>query len=146
MWSTSCNLDSDYNEQWHTVEVRDKAGNTTTVYFYVHEEHSFDEKTGICENCGYQATVLIKYVDKNNEEKFVSGDSYEEAMYKASSLVTADPDKQYNLKLYGDAEKSDSWSACGSGKWTFDLNGHAIINLRTLTGILQNMRLHMARI
>ena len=128
VWSTSCNLDSDYNEQWHTVEVRDKAGNTTTVYFYVHEEHSFDEKTGICENCGYQATVLIKYVDKNNEEKFVSGDSYEEAMYKASSLVTADPDKQYNLKLYGDAEKSDSWSACGSGKWTFDLNGHAIIN------------------
>ena len=69
VWSTSCNLDSDYNEQWHTVEVRDKAGNTTTVYFYVHEEHSFDEKTGICENCGYQATVLIKYIDKNNEGK-----------------------------------------------------------------------------
>lgn len=94
----------------------------------MHKEHSFNEETGICENCGYQATVLIKYVDKNNEEKFVSGDSYEEAMDKASPLVTADPDKQYNLKLYGDAEKSDSWSACGSGKWTFDLNGHAIIN------------------
>ena len=114
VWSNTCNLDSAYNEQWHTVEVCDKAGNTTTVYFYVHKEHSFNEETGICENCGYQATVLIKYVDKNNEEKFVSGDSYEEAMDKASPLVTAGPDKQYNLKLYGDAEKSDSWSACGS--------------------------------
>ena len=118
--------DTDYVERWITFEVQDKAGNISTVEVYVHKEHSFDEETGVCAYCGYQAAVLIKCSNDNNEEEFVSGGGLDETMRKA------DENKfdRFYLKLYGNVEKKAGVGTYGSTskKWTFDLNGYTISN------------------
>ena len=118
--------DTDRTERWITFEVHDKAGNISTVEVYVHKEHSFDEETGVCAYCGYQAAVLIKCSNDNNEEEFVSGGGLDETMRKA------DENKfdRFYLKLYGNVEKKAGVGTYGSTskKWTFDLNGYTISN------------------
>ena len=113
-------------ERWITFEVHDKAGNISTVEFYVHKDHSFDEETGVCAYCGYKAAVLIKCSNDNNEEEFVSGGGLDETMRKADENRF----DRFYLKLYGNVEKMSGAGAYGSTskKWTFDLNGYAISN------------------
>lgn len=116
--------DTDRTERWITFEVHDKAGNISTVEVYVHKEHSFDEETGICAYCGYQAAVLIKCSNDNNEEEFVSGGGLDETMRKADENRF----DRFYLKLYGNVEKMSGAGTYGSTskKWTFDLNGYTI--------------------
>ena len=118
--------DTDRTERWITFEVHDKAGNISTVEVYVHKEHSFDEETGVCAYCGYQAAVLIKCSNDNNEEAFVSGDGLDETMRK----VDENKFDRFYLKLYGNVEKMSGAGAYGSTskKLTFDLNGYTISN------------------
>lgn len=118
--------DTDRTERWITFEVHDKAGNISTVEVYVHKEHSFDEETGVCDYCGYQAAVLIKCSNDNNEEEFVSGDGLDETMRKADENRF----DRFYLKLYGNVEKKAGAGTYGSTskKWTFDLNGYTISN------------------
>lgn len=118
--------DTDRTERWITFEVHDKAGNISTVEVYVHKEHSFDEETGVCAYCGYQAAVLIKCSNDNNEEEFVSGDGLDETMRKADENRF----DRFYLKLYGNVEKKAGVGTYGSTskKWTFDLNGYTISN------------------
>ena len=118
--------DTDYVERWITFEVHDKAGNISTVEVYVHKEHSFDEETGVCAYCGYQAAVLIKCSNDNNEEEFVSGGGLDETMRKADENRF----DRFYLKLYGNVEKKAGVGTYGSTskKWTFDLNGYTISN------------------
>lgn len=118
--------DTDRAERWITFEVHDKAGNISTVEVYVHKEHSFDEETGVCAYCGYQAAVLIKCSNDNNEEEFVSGDGLDETMRK----VDENKFDRFYLKLYGNVEKKAGVGTYGSTskKWTFDLNGYTISN------------------
>lgn len=118
--------DTDRTERWITFEVHDKAGNISTVEVYVHKEHSFDEETGVCAYCGYQAAVLIKCSNDNNEEAFVSGGGLDETMRK----VDENKFDRFYLKLYGNVEKMSGVGAYGSTskKWTFDLNGYTISN------------------
>ena len=118
--------DTDYVERWITFEVHDKAGNISTVEVYVHKEHSFDEETGVCAYCGYQAAVLIKCSNDNNEEEFVSGGGLDETMRK----VDENRFDRFYLKLYGNVEKKAGVGTYGSTskKWTFDLNGYTISN------------------
>ena len=118
--------DTDRTERWITFEVHDKAGNISTVEFYVHKEHSFDEETGVCDYCGYQAAVLIKCSNDNNEEAFVSGGGLDETMRKADENRF----DRFYLKLYGNVEKMSGAGTYGSTskKWTFDLNGYTISN------------------
>ena len=113
-------------ERWITFEVHDKAGNISTVEVYVHKAHSFDEETGVCAYCGYQAAVLIKCSNDNNEEEFVSGGGLDETMRKADENRF----DRFYLKLYGNVEKMSGAGAYGSTskKWTFDLNGYTISN------------------
>ncbi len=118
--------DTDFVERWITFEAHDRAGNISTVEVYVHKDHSFDEETGVCAYCGYEATVLIKCSNDNNEEELVSGDGLDETMRKA------DENKfdRFYLKLYGNVEKKAGAGTYGSTsqKWTFDLNGYTISN------------------
>ena len=118
--------DTDRTERWITFEVHDKAGNISTVEVYVHKEHSFDEETGVCAYCGYQAAVLIKCSNDNNEEEFVSGGGLDETMRKADENRF----DRFYLKLYGNVEKKAGVGTYGSTskKWTFDLNGYTISN------------------
>lgn len=118
--------DTDRTERWITFEVHDKAGNISTVEVYVHKEHSFDEETGVCAYCGYQAAVLIKCSNDNNEEEFVSGGGLDETMRK----VDENKFDRFYLKLYGNVEKMSGAGTYGSTskKWTFDLNGYTISN------------------
>ena len=118
--------DTDRTERWITFEVHDKAGNISTVEVYVHKEHSFDEETGVCAYCGYQAAVLIKCSNDNNEEAFVSGGGLDETMRKADENRF----DRFYLKLYGNVEKKSGDGTYGSTskKWTFDLNGYTISN------------------
>lgn len=118
--------DTDRTERWITFEVHDKAGNISTVEVYVHKEHSFDEETGVCAYCGYQAAVLIKCSNDNNEEEFVSGGGLDETMRK----VDENKFDRFYLKLYGNVEKKAGVGTYGSTskKWTFDLNGYTISN------------------
>lgn len=118
--------DTDRTERWITFEVHDKAGNISTVEVYVHKEHSFDEETGVCAYCGYQAAVLIKCSNDNNEEEFVSGDGLDETMRK----VDENKFDRFYLKLYGNVEKMSGAGTYGSTskKLTFDLNGYTISN------------------
>ncbi len=118
--------DTDRTERWITFEVHDKAGNISTFEVYVHKEHSFDEETGVCAYCGYQAAVLIKCSNDNNEEEFVSGDGLDETMRKADENRF----DRFYLKLYGNVEKMSGAGTYGSTskKWTFDLNGYTISN------------------
>lgn len=118
--------DTDRTERWITFEVHDKAGNISTFEVYVHKEHSFDEETGVCAYCGYQAAVLIKCSNDNNEEEFVSGDGLDETMRK----VDENKFDRFYLKLYGNVEKKAGVGTYGSTskKWTFDLNGYTISN------------------
>ena len=118
--------DTDLTERWITFEVHDKAGNISTVEVYVHKGHSFDEETGVCTYCGYQAAVLIKCSNDNNEEAFVSGGGLDETMRK----VDENKFDRFYLKLYGNVEKMSGVGAYGSTskKWTFDLNGYTISN------------------
>ena len=118
--------DTDLTERWITFEVHDKAGNISTVEVYVHKAHSFDEETGVCAYCGYQAAVLIKCSNDNNEEAFVSGGGLNETMRKADENRF----DRFYLKLYGNVEKMSGAGAYGSTskKWTFDLNGYTISN------------------
>lgn len=118
--------DTDRTERWITFEVHDKAGNISTVEVYVHKEHSFDEETGVCDYCGYQAAVLIKCSNDNNEEEFVSGGGLDETMRK----VDENKFDRFYLKLYGNVEKMSGAGTYGSTskKWTFDLNGYTISN------------------
>lgn len=118
--------DTDRTERWITFEVHDKAGNISTVEVYVHKEHSFDEETGVCAYCGYQAAVLIKCSNDNNEEEFVSGGGLDETMRK----VDENRFDRFYLKLYGNVEKmSGAWTyGSTSKKLTFDLNGYTISN------------------
>lgn len=118
--------DTDLTERWITFEVHDKAGNISTVEVYVHKGHSFDEETGVCAYCGYQAAVLIKCSNDNNEEAFVSGGGLDETMRK----VDENKFDRFYLKLYGNVEKMSGVGAYGSTskKWTFDLNGYTISN------------------
>ena len=118
--------DTDRTERWITFEVHDKAGNISTVEVYVHKEHSFDEETGVCAYCGYQAAVLIKCSNDNNEEEFVSGGGLDETMRK----VDENRFDRFYLKLYGNVEKKAGVGTYGSTskKWTFDLNGYTISN------------------
>lgn len=113
-------------ERWITFEVHDKAGNISTVEVYVHKDHSFDEETGVCAYCGYQAAVLIKCSNDNNEEAFVSGGGLDETMRKADENRF----DRFYLKLYGNVEKKSGAGTYGSTskKWTFDLNGYTISN------------------
>ena len=117
---------ADRTERWITFEVHDKAGNISTVEVYVHKAHSFDEETGVCAYCGYQAAVLIKCSNDNNEEAFVSGGGLDETMRKADENRF----DRFYLKLYGNVEKMSGAVAYGSTskKWTFDLNGYTISN------------------
>ena len=129
IWSSSFLVaasDTDRTERWITFEVHDKAGNISTVEVYVHKEHSFDEETGVCAYCGYQAAVLIKCSNDNNEEAFVSGGGLDETMRK----VDENRFDRFYLKLYGNVEKMSGAVAYGSTskKWTFDLNGYTISN------------------
>lgn len=118
--------DTDRTERWITFEVHDKAGNISTVEVYVHKEHSFDEETGVCAYCGYQAAVLIKCSNDNNEEEVVSGDGLDETMRK----VDENKFDRFYMKLYGNVEKKAGVVTYGSTskKWTFDLNGYTISN------------------
>ena len=118
--------DTDRTERWITFEVHDKAGNISTVEVYVHKDHSFDEETGVCDYCGYQAAVLIKCSNDNNEEEFVSGGGLDETMRKADENRFV----RFYLKLYGNVEKTSGAGTYGSTskKWTFDLNGYTISN------------------
>ena len=118
--------DTDRAERWITFEVHDKAGNISTFEVYVHKEHSFDEETGVCAYCGYQAAVLIKCSNDNNEEEFVSGGGLDETMRKADENRF----DRFYLKLYGNVEKKAGVGTYGSTskKWTFDLNGYTISN------------------
>ena len=118
--------DTDRTERWITFEVHDKAGNISTVEVYVHKEHSFDEETGVCAYCGYQAAILIKCSNDNNEEEFVSGGGLDETMRK----VDENKFDRFYLKLYGNVEKKAGVVTYGSTskKWTFDLNGYTISN------------------
>ena len=118
--------DTDRTERWITFEVHDKAGNISTVEVYVHKDHSFDEETGVCAYCGYQAAVLIKCSNDNNEEAFVSGGGLDETMRKADENRF----DRFYLKLYGNVEKMSGAGTYGSTskKWTFDLNGYTISN------------------
>ena len=118
--------DTDRTERWITFEVHDKAGNISTVEVYVHKDHSFDEETGVCDYCGYQAAVLIKCSNDNNEEEFVSGGGLDETMRKADENRF----DRFYLKLYGNVEKTSGAGTYGSTskKWTFDLNGYTISN------------------
>ena len=118
--------DTDRTERWITFEVHDKAGNISTVEVYVHKDHSFDEETGVCAYCGYQAAVLIKCSNDNNEEAFVSGGGLDETMRKADENRF----DRFYLKLYGNVEKKSGAGTYGSTskKWTFDLNGYTISN------------------
>ena len=118
--------DTDRTERWITFEVHDKAGNISTVEVYVHKEHSFDEETGVCAYCGYQAAVLIKCSNDNNEEEFVSGGGLDETMRK----VDENKFDRFYLKLYGNVEKMSGAGTYGSTskKLTFDLNGYTISN------------------
>ena len=118
--------DTNRTERWITFEVHDKAGNISTVEVYVHKEHSFDEETGVCAYCGYQAAVLIKCSNDNNEEEFVSGGGLDETMRK----VDENKFDRFYLKLYGNVEKKAGVGTYGSTskKWTFDLNGYTISN------------------
>ena len=118
--------DTDRTERWITFEVHDKAGNISTVEVYVHKEHSFDEETGVCAYCGYQAAVLIKCSNDNNEEEFVSGGGLDETMRK----VDENKFDRFYLKLYGNVEKKAGVGTYGSTskKLTFDLNGYTISN------------------
>ena len=118
--------DTDRTERWITFEVHDKTGNISTVEVYVHKDHSFDEETGVCAYCGYQAAVLIKCSNDNNEEEFVSGDGLDETMRK----VDENKFDRFYLKLYGNVEKKAGVGTYGSTskKWTFDLNGYTISN------------------
>lgn len=118
--------DTDRTERWITFEVHDKAGNISTVEVYVHKEHSFDEETGVCAYCGYQAAVLIKCSNDNNEEEFVSGGGLDETTRKADENRF----DRFYLKLYGNVEKKAGVGTYGSTskKWTFDLNGYTISN------------------
>ena len=118
--------DTDRTERWITFEVHDKAGNISTVEVYVHKEHSFDEETGVCAYCGYQAAVLIKCSNDNNKEEFVSGGGLDETMRKADENRF----DRFYLKLYGNVEKMSGAGTYGSTskKWTFDLNGYTISN------------------
>ena len=118
--------DTDRTERWITFEVHDKAGNISTVEVYVHKEHSFDEETSVCAYCGYQAAVLIKCSNDNNEEEFVSGGGLDETMRK----VDENKFDRFYLKLYGNVEKMSGAGTYGSTskKWTFDLNGYTISN------------------
>lgn len=118
--------DTDRTERWITFEVHDKAGNISTVEVYVHKDHSFDEETGVCAYCGYQAAVLIKCSNDNNEEEFVSGGGLDETMRK----VDENKFDRFYLKLYGNVEKKAGVGTYGSTskKWTFDLNGYTISN------------------
>lgn len=118
--------DTDRTERWITFEVHDKAGNISTVEVYVHKDHSFDEETGVCAYCGYQAAVLIKCSNDNNEEAFVSGSGLDETMRKADENRF----DRFYLKLYGNVEKMSGAGTYGSTskKWTFDLNGYTISN------------------
>lgn len=118
--------DTDRTERWITFEVHDKAGNISTVEVYVHKEHSFDEETGVCAYCGYQAAVLIKCSNDNNEKEFVSGGGLDETMRK----VDENKFDRFYLKLYGNVEKKAGVGTYGSTskKWTFDLNGYTISN------------------
>lgn len=118
--------DTDCTERWITFEVHDKAGNISTVEVYVHKEHSFDEETGVCAYCGYQAAVLIKCSNDNNEEEFVSGGGLDETMRKADENRF----DRFYLKIYGNVEKKAGVGTYGSTskKWTFDLNGYTISN------------------
>ena len=118
--------DTDRTERWITFEVHDKAGNISTVEVYVHKDHSFDEETGVCAYCGYQAAVLIKCSNDNNEEEFVSGGGLDETMRKADENRF----DRFYLKLYGNVEKKAGVGTYGSTskKWTFDLNGYTISN------------------
>lgn len=118
--------DTDRTERWITFEVHDKAGNISTVEVYVHKDHSFDEETGVCAYCGYQAAVLIKCSNDNNEEAFVSGGGLDETMRK----VDENKFDRFYLKLYGNVEKKAGAVTYGSTskKWTFDLNGYTISN------------------
>ncbi len=118
--------DTDRTERWITFEVHDKAGNISTVEVYVHKDHSFDEETGVCDYCGYQAAVLIKCSNDNNEEEFVSGGGLDETMRKADENRF----DRFYLKLYGNVEKISGAGTYGSTskKWTFDLNGYTISN------------------
>ena len=118
--------DTDRTERWITFEVHDKAGNISTVEVYVHKDHSFDEETGVCAYCGYQAAVLIKCSNDNNEEAFVSGGGLDETMRK----VDENKFDRFYLKLYGNVEKKAGVGTYGSTskKWTFDLNGYTISN------------------
>lgn len=113
-------------ERWITFEVHDKAGNISTVEFYVHKDHSFDEETGVCDYCGYKAAVLIKCSNDNNEEAFVSGGGLDETMRK----VDENRFDRFYLKLYGNVEKMSGAGTYGSTskKLTFDLNGYTISN------------------
>lgn len=129
IWSSPflvASSDTDRTERWITFEVHDKAGNISTVEVYVHKEHSFDEETGVCAYCGYQAAVLIKCSNDNNEEEFVSGDGLDETMRK----VDENKFDRFYLKLYGNVEKMSGAVTYGSTskKWTFDLNGYTISN------------------
>lgn len=101
-----------------TFEVHDKAGNISTVEVYVHKEHSFDEETGVCAYCGYQAAVLIKCSNDNNEEEFVSGGGLDETMRKADENRF----DRFYLKLYGNVEKKAGVGTYGSTS----KNGHLI--------------------
>ncbi len=125
IWDDSYILDKLYTEQWIAFEVQDEVGNVTTVEFYVHKEHSFNEETGVCATCGYKATVLIKYINMYHEEKIAFGNSFDNAFGNVQDPLVTELGK---IKLYGNAEKSDSWSTYGTGKWVIDLNGYAINN------------------
>ena len=125
VWGDTYMLDGFYTEQWIAFEAQDEVGNVTTVEFYVHKEHSFNEETGVCTTCKYQATVLIKYINMQHEEKIAFGNSFDNAFGNVQNpLVT----EQGKIKLYGNAEKSKFWSTYCTGKWVIDLNGYAINN------------------
>ena len=143
VWGNSYTIaasEADRVERWITFEAYDKAGNAATFEVYVHKDHSFDDDTGVCDYCGYRATVLIKYINNKNEKKYAYGDSY-----KIATEAVLDPllSETMTLKLYGDAEKADYDTTLGAGKWIYYLNGHAIVNPPILAPNYDKALLHI---
>lgn len=96
----------------HTVFVKDKAGNQTTVYVTVYSSHSFDATTDVCKQCG--AHAVAKVVNGEISDRFATGDK----------LFKALEDQKYNgatVTLLTDATITESVHL--KNNLTIDLNG-----------------------
>ncbi len=94
------------------VVATDKAGNTTTVTFYIASDHDFNFETKKCNHCGQNALVELTV---DGVTKLY--DSYSRANYDLPSNF-----ESAEIKLLGDITER-SFSSFSEGKLVFDLNG-----------------------